>query len=96
VFAGRWENRQRQIILFLSWVIKLMSIINIYLFYCINTLSYMYKCIYIIYTYIIVPDKRIRILEVVLVRRLVTWVLGIWRGKGLGKGEKGEVSLPAT
>ncbi len=26
------------------------------------------------------------ILEVVLVRRLVTWVLGIWSGKGMGKG----------
>jgi hypothetical protein len=29
---------------------------------------------------IIVPDKRSRILEVVIVRRLVTLVLGIWRG----------------
>jgi hypothetical protein len=35
---------------------------------------------------IIVPDKRCRILEVVIVRRLITWVLGIWRGEGLGKG----------
>jgi hypothetical protein len=43
-----------------------------------------------------VPDKRSRILEVVIVRRLTTWVLGIWRGEGLGKGEKGEVSLQAT
>jgi hypothetical protein len=34
----------------------------------------------------IVPDKRSRILEVVIVRRLVIWVLGIWRGEGLGKG----------
>jgi hypothetical protein len=34
----------------------------------------------------IVPDKRSQILEVVIVRRLVTWVLGIWRGEGLGKG----------
>jgi hypothetical protein len=33
-----------------------------------------------------VPDKRSRILEVVIVRRLVTWVLGIWRGEGMGKG----------
>ncbi len=34
-----------------------------------------------------VPDRRRRIvLEVVLVRRWVTWVLGIWRGEGLGKG----------
>ncbi len=24
--------------------------------------------------------------KVVLVRRWVTWVLGIWRGEGLGKG----------
>jgi hypothetical protein len=36
---------------------------------------------------LIVPDKRSRILEVVLVRRLVTWVLGIWSGGGgMGKG----------
>jgi hypothetical protein len=35
---------------------------------------------------IIVPDRRCWILKVVLVRRLVTWVLGIWRGEGLGKG----------
>jgi hypothetical protein len=33
-----------------------------------------------------VPDRRCRILEVVLVRCLVTWVLGIWRGEGLEKG----------
>jgi hypothetical protein len=33
-----------------------------------------------------VPDRRSRILEVVIVRRLVTWVLGIWRGEGLGGG----------
>jgi hypothetical protein len=34
-----------------------------------------------------VPDRRCRILlKVVLVRRWVTWVLGIWRGEGLGKG----------
>ncbi len=33
-----------------------------------------------------VPDKRSRILEVVLVRSIVTWVLGIWWGEGLGKG----------
>jgi hypothetical protein len=33
------------------------------------------------------PDRRHRILpEVVLVRRWVTGVLGIWRGEGLGKG----------
>jgi hypothetical protein len=31
-----------------------------------------------------VPDRRRRIIpEVVLVRR---WVIGIWRGEGLGKG----------
>ncbi len=34
----------------------------------------------------IVPDRRSQILEVVTVRRLVTWVLGIWRGEGMGKG----------
>ncbi len=33
-----------------------------------------------------VPDKRCWILKVVVVRRLITWVLGIWRGEGLGKG----------
>jgi hypothetical protein len=31
-------------------------------------------------------DKRSRILEVVIVRRLLTWVLGIWRGEGMGRG----------
>jgi hypothetical protein len=30
----------------------------------------------------LVPDKRSRILEVVVVRRLLTWVLGIWSGEG--------------
>ncbi len=34
----------------------------------------------------IVPDRRSRILEVVIVRRLVAWVLGIWRGEELGRG----------
>ncbi len=34
----------------------------------------------------VVPDKRSRILEVVFVRRLVTWVRGIWSGEGMGKG----------
>jgi hypothetical protein len=33
-----------------------------------------------------VPDRRCGILKVVLVRRLVTWVLGIWRGEGVGNG----------
>jgi hypothetical protein len=33
-----------------------------------------------------VPDRRSRILEVVIVRRLITWVLGIWRGGGIGEG----------
>jgi hypothetical protein len=33
-----------------------------------------------------VPDRRSRILEVVIVRHLITWVLGIWWGEGLGKG----------
>jgi hypothetical protein len=37
-------------------------------------------------TYLYVPDKRSLILEVVIVRRLLTWVLGIWRGEGTGKG----------
>ncbi len=44
----------------------------------------------------IVPDRRSRILEVVIVRSLVTWVLGIWRGEGWERVEKGEVSLQAT
>jgi hypothetical protein len=45
----------------------------------------------------VVPDKRSRILEVVIVRRLVTWVLGIWRGESWERVEKkGEVSLQAT
>jgi hypothetical protein len=43
-----------------------------------------------------VPDKRSRILEVVVVRRILVWVLGIWSGEGMRKGEKGEVSLQAT
>ncbi len=43
-----------------------------------------------------VPDRRSRILEVVIVRRLITWVLGIWRGEGWERVEKGEVSLQAT
>jgi hypothetical protein len=43
-----------------------------------------------------VPDRRCRILKVVSVRRLVTWVLGIWRGRDWGRVEKGEVSLQAT
>ncbi len=33
-----------------------------------------------------VPDKRSQILEVVIVRRLLTFVLGIWSGEGMGKG----------
>jgi hypothetical protein len=40
-----------------------------------------------------VPDKRSRILEVVIVRSILVWVLGIWSGEGMRKGEKGEVSL---
>ncbi len=36
---------------------------------------------------IIVPDRRLQIVpEVVLVRRWIIGVLGIWRGEGLGKG----------
>jgi hypothetical protein len=34
---------------------------------------------------ILVPDRSSRILEVVIMRRLITWVLGIWRGEGLGR-----------
>jgi hypothetical protein len=46
----------------------------------------------------IVPDRRRPILpEVVLVRRWVIGVLGIWRGEGLWKGfGTEEVSLQAT
>jgi hypothetical protein len=40
-----------------------------------------------------VPDRRCRILEVVIVRRLITWILGIWRGEGLGKGLRKERSV---
>jgi hypothetical protein len=36
--------------------------------------------------YVTVPDRRSRILEVVIVRCLVIWVLGIRRGEGVGKG----------
>ncbi len=43
-----------------------------------------------------VPDKRSRILEVVIVRHLLTWVLGIWSGEGMGRVEEGEVSLRVT
>jgi hypothetical protein len=35
---------------------------------------------------ILVPDRRRRNPEVVFVRRWVFWILGIWRGEGLGKG----------
>jgi hypothetical protein len=38
------------------------------------------------YGNVAVPDKRSRILEVVVVRLLLTWVLGIWSGEGMGKG----------
>jgi hypothetical protein len=44
-----------------------------------------------------VSDKRSRILEVVVVRRIyLTWVLGIWSREGLRRVEKGEVSLRVT
>jgi hypothetical protein len=43
-----------------------------------------------------VPDKRSRILEVVVVRRLLTWVLGIGVGREWGRVEEGEVSLRVT
>jgi hypothetical protein len=41
---------------------------------------------YVVRVITIVPDRRCQSLEVVIVSRLVTWVLGIWRGEGLGKG----------
>jgi hypothetical protein len=34
----------------------------------------------------IVPDRRSRILEVVIVRRLITWGSGNLEGGGIGKG----------
>jgi hypothetical protein len=37
-------------------------------------------------SFLVVPDRRCRILRVILVRRWVTWVLGIWRGEGWGEG----------
>ncbi len=44
-----------------------------------------------------VPDRRRRILpEVVLVRRWVIGVPGIWRGRVKGRVGTGEVSLQAT
>ncbi len=46
--------------------------------------------------FIIVPDRRSRILEVIIVRRIVTWVLGIGGGREWERVEKGEVSLQAT
>jgi hypothetical protein len=36
-----------------------------------------------------VPDRRCRNPEVVLVRRWVIWVLGIWKGRVWGKGGSG-------
>jgi hypothetical protein len=36
--------------------------------------------------YVFVPDRRCRILKSRLSKALVTWVLGIWRGEGWGKG----------
>jgi hypothetical protein len=45
-----------------------------------------YKVFFILKV-IIVPDRRCQIYpEVVLVRRWVIWVPGIWRGEGLGNG----------
>jgi hypothetical protein len=38
------------------------------------------------YLDIVVPDRRSRDLEVVVVRRTLTWVLGIWNGKEMGRG----------
>jgi hypothetical protein len=51
---------------------------------------------YVINFIITVPDKRSRILEVVIVGRLLTWVLGIWNGEGMGRVKEGEVSLRVT
>jgi hypothetical protein len=44
--------------------------------------------LHILYVYISVhvPDKRSQILEVIVVRRILVWVLGIWSGKGMRKG----------
>jgi hypothetical protein len=42
---------------------------------------------YIILQGLVIPDRRRRIVpEVILVRRWVIGVLGIWKGEGLGKG----------
>jgi hypothetical protein len=38
---------------------------------------------------LIVPDRRSRSLEVVVVRRINNWVLGIWNGEGVGRIRKG-------
>ncbi len=38
------------------------------------------------FLFLAVPDKRSRILEVVVVRRILVWVLGIWSGEGMRKG----------
>jgi hypothetical protein len=35
---------------------------------------------------LLVPDRSCRILKVIIVRRLITWVLGIWRGRDWRKG----------
>ncbi len=44
-----------------------------------------------------VPDRRCRVVpEVVLVRRGVPGVLGIWKGEGGERVGSGEVSLQAT
>ncbi len=43
-----------------------------------------------------VPDRRSRVLEVVIVRRLISGVLGIWKGERLGRGWEKGVSLQAT
>ncbi len=54
----------------------------------INVLGYvpLKKCHVMPALCLSVPDRRCRILKVVLVMLLVTWVLGIWRGEGQGKG----------
>ncbi len=67
--------------------------IYIYIYTCIHV--YLYLHLYIL-CMLPVPDRRSRVLEIVIVRRLVTWVLGIWRGEGWERVKKGEVSLQAT
>jgi hypothetical protein len=63
--------------------LEFLSKINLICFIFLHLNS---TCSTMFTTSVNVPDKRSRILEVVLVRRLLTWVLGIWSGEGMGKG----------